>query len=245
MTVGELIRERRMAQSLSLGQLATKLGVAAAAVRQWERNEEFPPEALRSELGSVLDLDPAEFGPVVTERELPVTTNDSAAPVDVVTQTLPQVGVAVAEITDPGLSQVAAGDHAVEMEPSGVVTAEESADVAAIITGPRDVFAPDGDVDEHLGGGNGEVAASARGAVSAPAASQPAMVMIEHIPYWRDPKQRWRYVLRWVLLTIALAALGYALVWALRELIEALGPVLDSIDFDSGDEVPAEAPIES
>ena len=54
-TIGELIRERRLARGLSLGQLATAIGRTAATVRSWERGQHLPAvdvvERLATSLG--------------------------------------------------------------------------------------------------------------------------------------------------------------------------------------------------
>ena len=56
-TLGELIRDRRLARGMSLGQLATSVGRTAATVRAWERDQHAPAVAIIEQLAGVLDVD--------------------------------------------------------------------------------------------------------------------------------------------------------------------------------------------
>lgn len=47
------------------------------------------------------------------------------------------------------------------------------------------------------------------------------------LSYVEDPKERYRYLLRWILTGIAIVAMLVVLVWAFGELSEALGDVWD------------------
>lgn len=59
--IGELIRERRLERGLSLGQLATQLGLAPAVVRSWERGNDAPSDKYSEPLVTVLGFDPADL----------------------------------------------------------------------------------------------------------------------------------------------------------------------------------------
>ncbi|MFQ5555304.1 MAG: helix-turn-helix domain-containing protein [Acidimicrobiia bacterium] len=56
-SIGELIRERRLALGFSLGQLATQLGETPAEVRRWERGEDVPGRIATTQLARVVDVD--------------------------------------------------------------------------------------------------------------------------------------------------------------------------------------------
>jgi transcriptional regulator with XRE-family HTH domain len=56
-SLGELIRERRLARGLSLGQLATAVGRTAATVRSWERGQHFPAADVVDRLADALQIE--------------------------------------------------------------------------------------------------------------------------------------------------------------------------------------------
>ena len=77
-TLGTMIRERRLEQGLSLGQLATKLGHTSASVRRWERGEDVPSNALIVRIADVLDLDEAAMRAALTETPAAAATEPAA-----------------------------------------------------------------------------------------------------------------------------------------------------------------------
>ena len=78
-TVGELIRERRLARGLSLGQLATAVGRTAATVRAWERSQHAPAPDVLDRLAVALDIDQEELEAAMY-REPPSLTVVAADP---------------------------------------------------------------------------------------------------------------------------------------------------------------------
>jgi transcriptional regulator with XRE-family HTH domain len=80
-SIGEQIRERRLAAGMSLGQLASKVHLTAAAVRSWERGESFPDASIHGALAEVLDLDVGLLDPSSTQADAqpvdPVSDFDS------------------------------------------------------------------------------------------------------------------------------------------------------------------------
>lgn len=56
-SMGRFIRESRLEQGLSLGQLAATLGRSPSSVRRWERDEVAPALALMPQLAVALDVD--------------------------------------------------------------------------------------------------------------------------------------------------------------------------------------------
>ncbi|MCL1595410.1 MAG: helix-turn-helix domain-containing protein [Actinomycetia bacterium] len=55
--LGRLIRESRLKQGMSLGQLASAVGRSSSSVRRWERGEVAPAIGIVPELARVLDID--------------------------------------------------------------------------------------------------------------------------------------------------------------------------------------------
>jgi transcriptional regulator with XRE-family HTH domain len=56
-SMGRFIRESRLEQGLSLGQLAATLSRSPSSVRRWERDEVAPALALMPQLAAALDVD--------------------------------------------------------------------------------------------------------------------------------------------------------------------------------------------
>ncbi|NNF65010.1 MAG: helix-turn-helix domain-containing protein [Acidimicrobiia bacterium] len=77
LTTGGLIRERRIAQALSLGQLASRLGVPPASVRAWERGDEPLPEKLAPSVADALGLKAADL---ITTEPAPPAAKEKKPP---------------------------------------------------------------------------------------------------------------------------------------------------------------------
>ncbi len=56
-SMGRFIRESRLQQGLSLGQLAATIGRSPSSVRRWERDEVAPATAVVPQLAAALDVD--------------------------------------------------------------------------------------------------------------------------------------------------------------------------------------------
>ena len=56
-SLGRFIRESRLQQGMSLGQLASSIGRSPSSVRRWERDEVSPAIAVMPQLAEVLDVD--------------------------------------------------------------------------------------------------------------------------------------------------------------------------------------------
>ena len=59
--LGRLIRESRLKQGMSLGQLAAAVGRSSSSVRRWERGEVPPAAGIIDDLASALDIDADEL----------------------------------------------------------------------------------------------------------------------------------------------------------------------------------------
>lgn len=59
--IGATIREARLGESMSLGQLASAIGRSSSSVRRWERGEVAPAVSVVPKLAAILDIDPDEL----------------------------------------------------------------------------------------------------------------------------------------------------------------------------------------
>ena len=59
--LGRLIRESRLKQGMSLGQLAAAVGRSSSSVRRWERGEVPPASGIIDDLAEALDIDADEL----------------------------------------------------------------------------------------------------------------------------------------------------------------------------------------
>lgn len=64
-TLGQTVREARLAKGMSMGQLAAAVERSTASVRRWERDQGVPTETVVQELVAVLNLDEAETAALV------------------------------------------------------------------------------------------------------------------------------------------------------------------------------------
>ena len=62
-TLGQAVREARLAKGMSMGQLAAAVERSTASVRRWERDEGTPSDDVLEKLRTVLDLGPGPFEP--------------------------------------------------------------------------------------------------------------------------------------------------------------------------------------
>ena len=76
-SMGRFIRESRLQQGMSLGQLAASIGRSPSSVRRWERDEVAPADAVVPQLAVALDVDVSAL-----EQRRPVATNQVAPPAD-------------------------------------------------------------------------------------------------------------------------------------------------------------------
>ena len=60
-SLGRFIRESRLQQGMSLGQLAANIGRSSSSVRRWERDEVAPAIAVMPQLADALSVDVSEL----------------------------------------------------------------------------------------------------------------------------------------------------------------------------------------
>ncbi len=247
-TIGELIRERRLARGYSLGQLATQLHQTPAEVRRWERGEGLPAGELVPALARALDVEvdgiealrpapePAleeEAAPEppdieVAEPAAPDAGDDEpadpfslAAPIATRPGTFSDAG-ATAASAEADLDDAAAeGDEAWEAPVAAPVAA-----TAAAITSPEPPTEP-------IAAPVATLAPPAAGAATA----EPDRIgrIPNPLELLFDPHRRWLYWIRYVLTVVVLFVLLRVFLWAAAELWEALGLFIDT--FRSTDEV--------
>lgn len=207
--LGELIRERRLARGLSLGQLATQLSETAAVVRTWERGTSVPEQQERDLLAEVLELEVEQLEALVPP---PPDLDDVITP---------------DEAEDDEQSEAVESEHEPELPPWPLPAEPFEDEPTTAIPAPVPPAAPE----------LSPITVPAAGVAFA-ATTSPAVTLIEPaIPRYRnplrelfDPKKRWLYYLRAGLTIIVLLVLLRILAWAGGELLDALGLFLDTIE---------------
>lgn len=247
-TLGETIRDRRLALGYSLGQLATKVNKTASSIRAWERGQELPSDSEAAQLADALDLDAALMAALLTVPQVAESSGDEAVDVD-----------------DPWDG----GDPDPDTESESVESLADSNDLQGEAPGPIE---PAGGT--ATSGGTDELAelfeakteavpvVPASGVTVAQPAADPILTATPARPvedrsdnpvlaawddlralYYKvfDPRRRWIYRVRFVLLLIAFYIMLRVLGWAGSNLLEAIGEVLDSISFSPGETPDVEA----
>ncbi|NND01559.1 MAG: helix-turn-helix transcriptional regulator [Acidimicrobiia bacterium] len=324
-SLGDTIRDRRLALGYSLGQLATKVNKTASSIRSWERGDAVPSDDESDELAAALDLDAAMLAKLREPAEVwesedvdeidvndPWTDGDEPAPGHADSKSRAKAAApqaAVDEVSDkatPGSSgggpvEDRAADDAVgddtpaiedvlnddapvdesaadeeqvdETAAAAAEEADESADGASVDTGGDSGRTPapalQGASAERGSAASSEefaelfdakteavpVVKASSVAVAQPHAdpllsatsAQPVEVRSDNpvIAAWDDlkaiyyrvfdPRRRWIYRVRYVLLFIAFFIMLRVLAWATSNLLDAIGEVLDSISFSPGE----------
>ncbi|NNF68592.1 MAG: helix-turn-helix transcriptional regulator, partial [Acidimicrobiia bacterium] len=101
-TLGEHIREQRLTHGLSLGQLASKLGLTASVVRSWERDQVTPNRPQLDTVAELLETDIDELVALAPEPEPEPEPTPTPTPTPVV-ESEPEPVVAVEPQPDPVL----------------------------------------------------------------------------------------------------------------------------------------------
>ena len=254
-TLGDLIRERRLALGFSAGQLAMRLHSTAAVVRTWERGHEPVPDDAIAGLAELLAVDESELralqpAPDVDDAD---AASGSVAEIDPADEPVgeaaasPSVVESVADDDGPEATEEAQLEGAVaepDTSPNG--SREERGAVGhtpglAVDTGlleaPTEAIEPIRPAATAT-----RVRPAARPApVTRPPAPdvalvEPAAVEVDGtVPAWLgpfgvffDPAKRYLYWARWVGTAIGLYILLRVLGFALDELLQAIGDFWDS-----------------
>lgn len=204
-TLGELIRERRLAHGMSLSQFASRVDHSQAEVRSWERGEAEPALDSRDALVDVLEVDPD-----VLDAVWPLTPEEPDAPAEAaVPEEYDDTFLAVGGVVAGLGTDDAAQPDTTESEPAAVAIMEEPTEA---IGAPFVVAAPS----------TAETAMLALAEPEAPRRWNPIRELY-------DPNKPWLTYLRTILTVVVLAVLGLILIRLLGELFDALGELLDTV----------------
>ncbi len=246
-TIGEVLRAGRLTHGMSRGEVGTELDRSKASIKAWERNESEPTADELELLIELYDLDRDEVAAVRSTPEAvpePAEMPAEPEPTDVPSEpefadepSAPSDETAIEDRTDDGGTELvgpATGDL--------VVAATAGAALEAPIAAELDVDAEADTVAHQVVPGVDEPSRDdpaelpvppnvARGAPDAQAitgttpvaSSVPAAPRRGVLATIRDPERPWLGYIRAFLTIVVLAALGWVLVWALREMFAALG----------------------
>ena len=243
----EFITARRRELELTLGDVASRLGVSPITVSNWSSGDatpkaeklvalakllEVPPEELADMAGITLksssdgvNLMPPGAGETTEETGPPVADETEVSePIAELRPTEPHpppdrlpVGEPEPQVPIPEYSH----EEAAEPEkPEPVEAAEEAPDAvpAFVAAAPAAKKPP---------------AAQSRPGTRVPAARAPAadehQVTTLPLTYIEDPKQLMRYRIRWALTVVILFIMFIVLLWASRELLSALSEVKQAV----------------
>jgi transcriptional regulator with XRE-family HTH domain len=215
-TLGELIRERRLAHGMSLSQFATRVDHSPAEVRTWERGEAEPALDSRDALVDVLEVDPEVLDavwplPPPDEPEVPLES-ESAVPGPAISDDFDDTFLAV--------GGVVAGVAVADTEQETTTSETDEVVGAAVLTE---------EPTEAIG---------APFVVAAPVPTDTAMVTLvepEAPRRWNpvreiyDPNKPWLTYIRTTLTVVVLALLAVVLIRLLGQLFDALSELLDTV----------------
>ncbi len=244
-TLGDLVRERRLAAGYSLGQLASKVGKTAAVVREWERGETYPETDLVQRLAETLEIDLGEIAALVPpepEPEPDIVESPAKAPIgasiaaaEATTERAVVRGVSTDEVPQMDESADLMDFWAaidVEVEESGV--AEMPIDLTDAPT--EAIFPPAGAA--FFPEPRPESPAVVVPVPVTPVAQGPWDVWLAPLRAVFDPHRRWLYWIRAALTIAVFLVLFLVLAWAVKELFGAISEFLDSIEpADTADDV--------
>jgi transcriptional regulator with XRE-family HTH domain len=249
-TLGDMVRERRLAAGYSLGQLASKVGRTAAVVREWERGEGYPDPDLVERLAETLEIDLGEIAAMLpapapspapepepvapaperaTSRQAAPEAPADAAPADA-DDAVPQMG------DDLDLDDLwAEADTDLDIDVAAVPEADETpagapagVPVLDLADAPTEAIFPPAGAAFPVP--QTEVAVPANTITIPPRRPMPWDAWLNPFRALFDPKRRWLYWIRAVLTIAVFVVLLMVLAWAVKELFSALSELLDSIE---------------
>ncbi len=249
----EFITSRRRELDLTLGEVATSLGVSPITVSNWSNGQSTPePENLRA-LAEILEVPADDLAAMAGVSLKPVPgaavnlmadDGDSETDVDAEAEALAEDSELDEPVAADSDDEAPIDDEvpipAVELDPlTGEVAAVPDAldsELADLIEGD----APDGDTAPDSVPAFVEAAPASTPAAATrrrPAARRPRrdpqvaerQVTVLPLTYIEDPKQLMRYRIRWALTVAVLLVMFIILLWASRELISALSEVKEAV----------------
>lgn len=240
---GDFITNRRRELDLTLGDVATGLGVSPITVSNWSNGQATPDPAQLTALAELLEVPTDDLAKMsgVTPAERAVNLMP------------PVTAAAAAEKPEPAdedstgpVAIVRAADEVAESPTAGSANTQEPVPI------PKPAAPPD-PMDDELAelieeakettSGQREAAparpAAAVATADRPARRRPALrrrrepgeqaVTAIPLTYVEDPKQLTRYRIRWALTTVALIVMFIILLWASGELVSALSEVKQAV----------------
>jgi transcriptional regulator with XRE-family HTH domain len=235
-TIGEVLRAGRLTHGMSLREVGTELDRSKSSIKSWERNESEPTADELELLIELYDLDRDDVAAArATPEAVPEPAKVPPEPEFADEPSAPSDETAIEDRTDERdteLADPATGDLVVAAgaAPEAPIAAELDVDAEADTVAHQVVPGGDetsrGDPDELPVPPNvarGAPDAQAITGTTPVASSMPAAPRRGVLATIRDPERPWLGYIRAFLTIVVLAALGWVLVWALREMFAALG----------------------
>lgn len=232
----DVIRRRRVALGLSRAELGEKVGRTGSTVRRWERSEGLPPEALIPALAAALEVHASQLKADRAPRAAkePGTRAESG-------ETRPETPPTATPPTRPAAPPRELSPPPPAPDPTrSEVTHSPQDRPPTRPPPPPPPTPPDDDPDEQRRSDVSDLPTEVMALPSeqetravAPPRSEPlrpvppVAAAVPAPSYVEDPRQRYRYWLRYLLTGIAIAIMLIILAWAFTELREALSEVWD------------------
>ena len=226
--IGDLIRERRLARGISLGQLATRLELTPANVRAWERGETTPGGEHVLPLVEALDLDATALTNLLAGSDNPEEMDDGAVSVHGI-----ELDPAQGDDVQLAESLASASDSLSTADKDQIMNGfTESIPIPVVASPP-----PEATVGRR---GATRPSAADRPTISprgfAAPIKVPPMGFSNPLRLLFDPHRRFLYWVRYALTIVVLYILLRLLLWAGSEAWKALGELLETFRATDGGE---------
>ena len=239
-TFPQFITARRRELELTLGDVASDVGVSPITVSNWSNGQSVPKKENLVALAAVLDFPVDELAGMAgveldPEPELepePEIVLETVAPTDDTSGGDPGVDV---EVADPQVVPIA--DIPTIEHPAVAGTLEAERNVEESVMEESTVEAEDPPKVEEVTGDPASPAPeemapapdSVPDVIPRVAVSPPTPPQLGPLTYVQDPKQLLRYRIRWGITTVVLIVMAFVLFWALAGLFDALSEVKESV----------------
>ena len=230
-TFPEFLTARRRELELTLGDVASEVGVSPITVSNWSNGQSRPHRTSLVALAGVLEipageladlagveLDPEpepEPGPEPEPEPDGEVVLESVEAVDVEAGKPPEVGIPTVDhpaLDEAEVAALQAAKNDKEVTSDEAPDDDESPDIPYVVESkPLPAQISGVDVVPRV--------------VTAP----PTPGQLGPLSYVQDPKQLLRYRIRWGITTVALIIMAFVLVWALAGLIDSLSDVKESV----------------
>ncbi len=239
-TFPQFITARRRELELTLGDVASDVGVSPITVSNWSNGQSVPKKENLVALAAVLDF-PAdelagmagvELDPVPEPEPEPEIVIETDAPADDTPGGDPGVNVEVADPQVVPMADIPTIEH-----PALAGTEEAETDVEELVMEESAVVAEDPPKVDEVTGDPASPAPeemapapdSVPDVIPRVAVSPPTPPQLGPLTYVQDPKQLLRYRIRWGITTVVLIVMAFVLFWALAGLFDALSEVKESV----------------